>query len=122
MKSTLRGRGLEDVTRGITESGVIKSRLAAYMPRLGRLGDYRRILASTGTSQVASSCVWVIILGDPSGDLQLSTLLKVETLVALNALARTYALHNSVRVFRGKARHIFFANTVLILEVPARTL
>ena len=55
------------------------------MPTLGRLGDSRCALTSTGATQVAHYwCFRVIILGGPSGDLQLVTL------VALIALARTY--------------------------------
>ena len=54
------------------------------MPRPGGLGDYRRILASTGALQVALWCVRVMIFGSLLGDLQ------SVTLVALIALARTY--------------------------------
>ena len=63
-----------------------KSWLASCMPSLGCPGNSRCALASTGASQVANWFVGVIILGGPSGDLQLVTL------VALIALARTYAV------------------------------
>ena len=59
------------------------------MPRLGRLGDSRCALASTGAPQVASWFVRVIILGGPSGNLQLVTL------GALIALARTYGVNGT---------------------------
>ena len=63
-----------------------KSWLASCLPSVGCPGDIRCALASTGASQVANWFVWVIILGGPSGDLQLVTL------VALIALARTYGV------------------------------
>ena len=63
-----------------------KSWLASCMPSLGCPGNSRCALASTGASQVANWFVGVIILGGPSGDLQLVTL------VALIALARTYGV------------------------------
>ena len=76
-----------DLSTEATEGNAISPVLAPFMPRPSRLGDYRCNLASTGASQVADWCVRLMVLGDPSGDLQLVTL------VALIALARTFGVN-----------------------------